>query len=154
MQERRRAGRQNQTAIGRARVCCDGALYGAGAVGAVLQATRTVPIVFPAMADPVGAAFVDSLARPGGNATGFMSREYSLSGKWLELLKHIAPSVTRLRVEVNPINMRDAGEARMTSGTSAANSAACLRMSAASAVAQRVSIRTLRPMVQPKSASP
>ena len=108
---------------------------GTSTVGPLLQATRTVPIVFPAIGDPVGAGFVDSLARPGGNATGFMSYEYSLSGKWLELLKQIAPGVTRvavlrdaavsigpvqfgviqavapsLRVEVNPINMRDAGE--------------------------------------------
>jgi ABC-type uncharacterized transport system substrate-binding protein len=94
-----------------------------------------VPVVFPAIVDPVGAGFVDSLARPGGNATGFMSFEYSLSGKWLELLKEIAPGVTRvavlryaatpsgvgqfgiiqsvapsLRVEVTPVNMRDAPE--------------------------------------------
>ena len=108
---------------------------GASAVGPLLQVTRTVPIVFPVVVDPVAAGFVDSLARPGGNATGFMSFEYSQSGKWLELLKQIAPSVTRvavlrdavlgsgtsqfaviqaaaplLRVEVNPVNMRDAGE--------------------------------------------
>jgi putative ABC transport system substrate-binding protein len=109
--------------------------FGASTVGPLLQATRTVPIVFPVISDPVGAGFVDSLSRPGGNATGFLSFEYSLSGKWLELLKQIAPSVTRaavlrdaasttgpamfgviqavapsLRVEVNPINVRDAGE--------------------------------------------
>ena len=60
---------------------------GGAAVGPLLQATRTVPIVFAQVADPVGAGFVDSLARPGGNATGFMQFEYSLSGKWLELLK-------------------------------------------------------------------
>ena len=109
--------------------------HGAAPVGALLQATRTVPIVFPVAGDPVGAGFVDSLARPGGNATGFMNFEYSMGGKWLELLKQIAPSVTRaavlrdptqgtgtsmfaaiqavapsLRVEVNPVNMRDAGE--------------------------------------------
>jgi putative ABC transport system substrate-binding protein len=108
---------------------------GGGAVGALLQATRTVPIVFTVVGDPVGAGFVDSLARPGGNVTGFMAFEYSLAGKWLELLKQIAPDVTRvavlrdatqgggtsmfaaiqtaapaLRVEVNPVNMRDAGE--------------------------------------------
>ena len=58
----------------------------------LLQATRTVPIVFVAVADPVGAGFVDSLSRPGGNATGFINFEYSLSGKWLELLKEIAPA--------------------------------------------------------------
>ena len=109
--------------------------HGASTVGPLLQATRTVPIVFPVTVDPVGAGFVDSLARPGGNATGFMNYEYTLSGKWLELLKQIAPGVTRaavlrdatqgsgtgqfaviqavapsLRVEVNPVNMRDAGE--------------------------------------------
>jgi putative ABC transport system substrate-binding protein len=109
--------------------------HGAGAVAALLQATRTVPIVFPVAGDPVGAGLVDNLARPGGNATGFMSFEYTLSGKWLELLKQIAPSVTRvavlrdpsqgsgtsefaviqamapsLRVEVNPVNVRDAAE--------------------------------------------
>jgi putative tryptophan/tyrosine transport system substrate-binding protein len=71
---------------------------GTSTVGPLLQATRTVPIVFPAIGDPVGAGFVDSLARPGGNATGFMSYEYSLSGKWLELLKEIAPGVTRVAV--------------------------------------------------------
>jgi ABC-type uncharacterized transport system substrate-binding protein len=109
--------------------------HAATTVGPLLQATRTVPIVFPAVVDPVGAGFVDSLARPGGNATGFISFEYSLSGKWLELLKEIAPGLTRvavlrnaatpsgpgqfgviqavapsLRVEVNPVNVRDAGE--------------------------------------------
>src|SRR4249920_587517 len=71
---------------------------GTSNVGPLLQATRTVPIVFPIVGDPVGAGFVDSLARPGGNATGFMSFEYSLSGKWLELLKQIAPDVTRVAV--------------------------------------------------------
>jgi putative ABC transport system substrate-binding protein len=71
---------------------------GTSTVGPLLQATRTVPIVFPVIGDPVGAGFVDSLARPGGNATGFMSYEYSLSGKWLELLKQIAPGVTRVAV--------------------------------------------------------
>jgi putative ABC transport system substrate-binding protein len=71
---------------------------GASAVGPLLQATRTVPIVFAAVADPVGAGFVNSLAQPGGNATGFMAFEYSISGKWLELLKQIAPSVTRVAV--------------------------------------------------------
>jgi putative ABC transport system substrate-binding protein len=109
--------------------------HGGAAVGPLLQATRTVPIVFPVIVDPVGAGFVDSLARPGGNATGFMNFEYGMGGKWLELLKQIAPSVTRvavlrddanpngiaqfgviqavapsLRVEVIPVNMRDAPE--------------------------------------------
>jgi len=72
--------------------------HGGSTVGPLLQATRTVPIVFPVVGDPVGAGYVDSLARPGGNATGFMVFEYSLSGKWLELLKEIAPSVTRAAV--------------------------------------------------------
>ena len=65
--------------------------HGATTVAPLLQATRTVPVVFLAVVDPVGAGFVDSLARPGGNATGFMNFEYGLSGKWLELLKQIAP---------------------------------------------------------------
>jgi putative ABC transport system substrate-binding protein len=109
--------------------------HGSSTVRPLLQATRTVPIVFPVISDPVGAGLVDSLARPGGNATGFMTTEYSIGGKWLELLKQIAPSVTRavvlrdpsqgsgtsqfaviqamapaLRVEINPVNMHDAGE--------------------------------------------
>ena len=108
---------------------------GTATVAALQQATSSAAIVFAAAVDPVGSGFVDSLARPGGNATGFMSFEYGLSGKWLELLKQIAPSVTRaavlrdtaspagnaqfgaiqtvapsLGVEVNPVNMRDAGE--------------------------------------------
>src|SRR6185437_6870426 len=101
----------------------------------LLQATRTVPIVFPVSTDPVGAGYVDSLPRPGGNATGFMVFEFGMSGKFLELLKEITPGVTRvavlrditipsgaaqfgviqaaaqsLRVEVIPINMPNAGE--------------------------------------------
>jgi putative ABC transport system substrate-binding protein len=108
---------------------------GASTLGPLLQATRTVPIVFVNVADPVGAGFVNSLARPGGNATGFVQFEYGLSGKWLELLKEIAPGVTRaavirdpaissglgqfgaiqavapsLGLEVTPVNVRDAGE--------------------------------------------
>jgi putative ABC transport system substrate-binding protein len=107
---------------------------GTSTVGPMLQATRTVPVVFPTVVDPVGAGFVDSLARPGGNATGFLIFEYSLGGKWLELLKQIAPDVKRVavlrdaatsglgqfgaiqavapsfNVEVSPINMRDASE--------------------------------------------
>lgn len=68
---------------------------GSSTLEALLQATRAVPIVFPIVVDPVGASFVDSLARPGSNASGFMGFEFSLSGKWLELLKQIVPSVTR-----------------------------------------------------------
>ena len=68
----------------------------------LLQATRTVPIVFAIVADPVGAGFVDSLARPGGNATGFTNFEYGMGGKWLELLKEIAPGVTRVAVLRDP----------------------------------------------------
>jgi putative ABC transport system substrate-binding protein len=108
---------------------------GSSTVAPVLQVTRTVPIVFPLATDPVGAGFVDSLARPGGNVTGFMNFEYGMGGKWLELLKEIAPNVSRaavlrdtaqgsgtsqfaaiqtagpsLRMEVNPLNMRDTGE--------------------------------------------
>ena len=64
----------------------------------LLQATHTVPIVFANVADPVGAGFVETMARPGGNTTGFIQFEYSLSGKWVELLKQIAPSVTRVAV--------------------------------------------------------
>ena len=112
---------------------------GASTVGPLLQATRAVPIVFPIIADPVAGGFADSLAHPGGNATGFMLFEYSISGKWLELLKQIAPGVTRvavlgdtstptgpalfsviqavapsLRVEVTSLNKRDAGEIERT----------------------------------------
>ena len=108
---------------------------GATSVGPLLQATRSVPVVFVNVADPVGAGYAESLARPGGNATGFMSFEYNLSGKWVELLKQIAPSVTRAGVlrdaaissgtgqfaviqsvapsiglDVSPISLRDSGE--------------------------------------------
>ena len=72
--------------------------HGSSTVGPLLQATRTVPIVFPVALDPVAAGFADSLARPGRNATGFMVWEISSSGKWLELLKEIAPSVKRVAV--------------------------------------------------------
>jgi putative ABC transport system substrate-binding protein len=68
----------------------------------LLQATRTVPIVFTIVTDPLGAGFVNNLARPGGNATGFMLFEYSLSGKWLDLLKQIAPDMRRVAVIRDP----------------------------------------------------
>jgi ABC-type uncharacterized transport system substrate-binding protein len=108
---------------------------GGSVVGTLLQATSTVPIVFTQTPDPVGAGFVESLARPGGNATGFSIFDYSLGGKWLELLKEVAPRVTRVAVirdpatpqgigqfsalqslapslslEVTPVNARDAGD--------------------------------------------
>ncbi len=75
---------------------------GSAAVGPLLQATRTVPIVFVIVPDPVGAGFVDSLARPGGNATGFIQFEYGISGKWLELLKQIVPGVVRAAILRDP----------------------------------------------------
>ena len=78
------------------------AATGTATAAPLLQATRTVPIVFVQVIDPVGAGFVASLARPGGNATGFTSFEYGLSGKWLELLKQIAPSMTRAAVLRDP----------------------------------------------------
>ena len=78
------------------------AATGTATVAPLLQATRTVPIVFVNVIDPVGAGFVASLARPGGNATGFTLFEYGLSGKWLELLKQIAPGVTRVAVLRDP----------------------------------------------------
>ena len=75
---------------------------GAAAVAPLLKATRTVPVVFTGVVDPVGAGFVNSLARPGGNATGFVSLEYGLSAKWLELLKEVAPDVKRVAVIRDP----------------------------------------------------
>jgi putative ABC transport system substrate-binding protein len=108
---------------------------GSVVVAPLLQTTRAVPIVFVYVPDPVGAGFVDSLARPGGNATGFIQSEYGMSAKWLELLKEIAPGMTRaavirdpaitagigqfgaiqavapsVGVEVTPVNVRDAGD--------------------------------------------
>jgi putative tryptophan/tyrosine transport system substrate-binding protein len=73
-------------------------LAGGHSSAPLLQATRTVPIVFALVQDAVAAGFVDSLARPGGNATGFTSWEFSMGAKWLELLKQIAPSLTRVAV--------------------------------------------------------
>jgi putative ABC transport system substrate-binding protein len=109
--------------------------HSSSGVASLLQATRTIPIVFTNVADPVGAGYVDSLARPGGNATGFTVFEYAMGGKWLELLKEIAPHVTRaavvrdstiaagpaefgaiqavapsLGVELRPVDIRDASE--------------------------------------------
>jgi putative tryptophan/tyrosine transport system substrate-binding protein len=109
--------------------------HGDSTVGPLLQATHTVPIVFVLVSDPVASGHVDNLARPGGNVTGFMNYEFSLSGKWLELLKEIAPGVMRaavlrdpgltsgtgqfaaiqavapsLRMDVSPVNVRDASE--------------------------------------------
>jgi putative ABC transport system substrate-binding protein len=76
---------------------------GSAAAGPLLRATRTVPIVFAIVPDPVGAGFVNSLARPGGNATGFTSFEYGIGAKWLELLKQIAPGVTRAAILRDPL---------------------------------------------------
>src|SRR6516164_9829538 len=75
---------------------------GSPAVAALIQITRTVPIVFRTVVDPVGAGYVDNLARPGGNVSGFTVFEYSMSGKWLQLLKEIAPGVTRVAVLRDP----------------------------------------------------
>ena len=76
--------------------------HGASTVGALLQATRTVPIVFPIVSDPVAAGYVDSLARPGGNITGFTTFEPTMGGKWLETLREIAPRVSRVAVLLQP----------------------------------------------------
>jgi putative ABC transport system substrate-binding protein len=130
---------------------------GSTSVGPLLQATRTVPIVFTTLLDPVGAGFVDSLAPPGGNATGFIAFEYGLSGKWLELLKQIAPSLTRVAilrdpataagigqfaaiqsvapsfaVELRPIDMREVGEIERAVTTFARSSNGGLIVTAAS----------------------
>jgi putative tryptophan/tyrosine transport system substrate-binding protein len=79
-------------------------------VTALQRASRTVPIVFVNVIDPVGAGFVDSLARPGGNATGFTNFEYGISGKWLELLKQIAPNVTQAAVLRDPTSPTGTGQ--------------------------------------------
>ena len=83
---------------------------GASSLTPLLQATRTLPIVFTSVADPVGAGFVESMSRPGGNATGFIQFEYSLSGKWLELLKQVAPGVTRVAVLRDPAQTAGVGQ--------------------------------------------
>src|SRR5207245_8587298 len=83
---------------------------GTATVAPLLEATRTVPIVFVSVIDPVGAGFVASLAQPGGNATGFTIYEYGMSGKWLELLKEIAPRVTRVAVLRDPAVVSGIGQ--------------------------------------------
>jgi putative tryptophan/tyrosine transport system substrate-binding protein len=88
----------------------DVVLAAAAAVGPLLQASRTIPIVFVIAIDPVGDGFVDSLARPGGNATGFTMFEYGISGKWLELLKEIAPSTTHAAVLRDPATTYGTGQ--------------------------------------------
>jgi putative ABC transport system substrate-binding protein len=134
---------------------------GSAAMTPLLEATRTVPVVFNNVADPVGAGFVDSMARPDSNATGFIQFEYTLSGKWVELLKEIAPGVKRaavlrdaaltsgigqfaviqsvapsVGVEVSAINVRDAGEIEraVTKFASAPNGGLILTASALSVV--------------------
>jgi putative tryptophan/tyrosine transport system substrate-binding protein len=109
--------------------------HGASTIRPLQQVTRSIPIVFPIVADPVGAGIVDSLTRPGGNVTGFMTAEYGMAGKWLELLKEVAPGIERtavfrdpgiisgasqfaavqavspyVKVEVTPLNVRSAAE--------------------------------------------
>ena len=130
-------------------------------LGSMLEATRTVPIVFAIVPDPVGAGYVHSLSRPGGNATGFIMFEFSLCGKWLELLKEIAPGLTRAAVlrdatitagiaqfaviqsvapsvgiDVSPLNMRDAVEIEhdVAAFAASANGGLILTASALSAV--------------------
>ena len=141
---------------------------GAATMPSVLQATRSVPIVFTSVVDPVGAGFVESMARPGGNATGFVMLEYSMSSKHLELLKEIAPWVTRvavlrdgaissgtgqfgaiqaaapsLRMEVTPVNVRDAGviERSLTSFAQAPNGGLIATASALTVVHRELIIR-------------
>jgi len=140
---------------------------GSASIGTLLQTTRTVPIVFAIVPDPVGSGFVDSLSRPGGNATGFVMFEYSLCGKWLELLKEIAPSVTRVAVlrdaaitagigqfaviesvapsvgvDVSPINLGDAAEIERAVAAFArsANDGLILTASALSAIHRKLII--------------
>jgi putative ABC transport system substrate-binding protein len=142
---------------------------GASPTGPLLEATRTVPIVFTLGNDPVGSGYVDSLARPGGNVTGFMSYEFSIAGKWLELLKEIAPNVMRvavlrdasqafamslfaamqavapsLGVEVIPVNMRNAGDIEQSVETFARSpNGGLIPASSAAAVRHRELILTL-----------
>jgi putative ABC transport system substrate-binding protein len=142
---------------------------GSATVGPLLQATRTVPIVFVSVPDPVGAGFVDSLARPGGNATGFINFEYGISAKWLELLKEIAPSVRRVAVirdptlavgagqfgamqavaptfgvELSPVNVRDAAEIeRAVAAFASSSNGGLIVTGSALAVVHRALIVTL-----------
>ncbi len=142
---------------------------GSATVGPLLQATRTVPIVFVSVPDPVGAGFVDSLARPGGNATGFINFEYGISAKWLELLKEIAPTVRRVAVirdptlavgagqfgamqavaptfgvELSPVNVRDAAEIeRAVAAFASSSNGGLIVTGSALAVVHRALIVTL-----------
>jgi putative ABC transport system substrate-binding protein len=142
---------------------------GASVTEPLLQATRSVPIVFTLGNDPVGSGYVDSLAQPGGNATGFMLYEFSIAGKWLQLLKEIAPGVARvavlrdtsqafatsmfaaiqavaplLSVEAVPVNMRNAAEIeRFVESFARAPSGGLIPVSSAAAVRHRDLIVTL-----------
>jgi putative ABC transport system substrate-binding protein len=140
---------------------------GSATVGPLLQATRSIPIVFAIVPDPVGAGFVESLARPGGNATGFIAFEYGIGAKWLELLKEIAPGVTRaaiirdpaisagiglfgaiqsvapsLGLEASAVNVRDAGEIEraVTTFARSANSGLIITGSALAVLHRRLII--------------
>ncbi len=136
---------------------------GTSTLGPLLQASRSIPIVFVQVTDPVGSGYVASLARPGGNATGFAASEYAVSGKWLEVLKQVAPHVTRvgvirnpavssgsgqfgaiqavapyLRMEVMPIDVRDPGEIERAAAALASSGNAALIVTAnGAAVAHR-----------------
>jgi putative ABC transport system substrate-binding protein len=142
---------------------------GSPAVGPLLQTTRIVPIVFVLVLDPVGGGFVDSLAQPGGNATGFSQFEYGMGAKWLELLKDIAPRVTRaavirdpaltsgtaqfaaiqtvapaLGLELSPVNVRDAAETeRVVAAFARASNGGLIVTSSALAIVHRESIVAL-----------